>query len=129
MPSASTIALLDGQATPVSHDFVPMSVDSQSTIFTNREAATSAGQMQLITGFSPATSNRATNRITIRFNMPVEYTAGALTSVLYTARLSCDVVLPELMDQATRDDFAAFCKNALSDTVVNAIISDLDPVF
>lgn len=129
MPSATTISLNDGQATPVSHDFDPVSITPGNSLLVNRDASTSAGQMQLIVGLSPANSNRRTNRVTIRFNMPVEHTVDSVVKVAHTARFSADVVIPDEMNQASRDDLAAFIKNALSDTVVNAIISDLDPLY
>lgn len=129
MPSASTITLADGQATPVTHDFVPMSVTPGRTVLVNRESDTSAGQMQLIVGFDPAKVSRKTNRVSIRFNLPVEQTVDGVVKVAYVARFSADVVLPEEMTQAQRDDLAAYIKNALADSVVNGIISDLDPIY
>jgi len=129
MPSASTITLADGQATPVNHDFEPLSVTPERTVLVNRESDTSAGQMQLIVGLDPAKNGRKTNRINIRFNYPVEQTVDGVVRVAYVARFSGDVVLPEEMTQAQRDDVAAFIKNALADTVVNGIVSDLDPLY
>jgi hypothetical protein len=129
MPSASTIALFDGAATPVSHDFEPLSITPGKSVLVNRESTTSAGQLQLIIGVDPAKSGRSTNRVNVRFNYPVEQTVDGITSVAYTARCSLDVVLPEQMTQAQRDDVGAYIKNALADTVVNALITDLDPMY
>jgi hypothetical protein len=129
MPSASTVSIYDGQATPVSHDFVPLSVTPSRTVLVNRESDTSAGQMQLIVGLDPAKSGRKTNRVNIRFNFPVEHTVDEVVQVAYTARFSGDFVLPEEMTQAQLDDFAAYCKNALADAVINGYLSDLDPMW
>lgn len=129
MPSAATITLADGQVTPVNHNFEPISVTPERSVLVNRESSTSAGQMQLIVGLSPAKSGRKTNRVNVRFNLPVEHTVDGIVKVAYVARLTCDVVLPEEMTQAQRDDMAAYVKNALSNAVVNGIISDLDPLY
>lgn len=130
MPSAATIALFDGASTPVSHNFEPLSVSPERTLLVNRESITSAGQMQLILALDPAKSTRKTNRVNIRFNYPVEATdADGVTRVAYTARFNGDVVIPEEMTQAQRDDVAAFIKNALANAVVNGIVSDLDPLY
>lgn len=131
MPSASTITLADGQATPVNHDFAPLSVTPRNVTLVNRDATTSGGQMKLIAEFDPAKPSRKTDRVKFRFNMPVEATDSdtGRTYVAYTARFSCDVVLPEEMTASERDDMAAFIKNAVSDTVLNGYISDLDPMY
>jgi len=129
MPSATTIALYDGQGTPVSHDFDPVYKNGGRVTYVNRESDTAAGQMQLIVAFDPPKSGRKTTRINIRFNQPVEQTVDGVVRVAYVGRFSADLVLPEEMTQAQRDDFAAFVKNALADTVVNGTIADLDPPY
>lgn len=129
MPSASSISLNDGQATPVSHSFDPLSVTPRNTVLVNREAATSAGQMQLILGLNPASSQRPTNRVSVRFNMPTEHVVDGVTKVSHTARFSSDAVLPEQMTQAERDNFAAFVGNAITNAIVSGYSSDLDPMY
>lgn len=131
MPSASTLNINDGQATPVSHAFAPRSqVGPGNTVLVNDEASTSAGQWKISLGFSSANGSRKTDRVKIGMSMPIEATdADGITRVAYTPRFSCDVVLPEEMTQAERDDLAAFAANVIADTVINAYISDLDPMY
>lgn len=129
MPSASTISLNDGQATPVSHDFTPNQISPNSSTFVDKDSTTSAGQKKLILTFSPASVSRQTTRVGVRFAMPIEQTVDGVTSVAYTARFNGDVVIPDQMTQAQRDDLAAFISNALAHTVVSGSISDLDPVY
>jgi hypothetical protein len=130
MPSASTIALFDGAATPVSHDFVPLSVTPKNTILVNRESDTSAGNMQLIVAFDPAKANRKTDRVNVRFNFPVEQTVDSVVSVAYTARMSSDVIVPDQMTDTQRDDFAAFCGNAMKHAIIQGYFdSNRDPMY
>jgi hypothetical protein len=130
MPSASTISLDDGQSTPVSHDFAPrVQVGPENILLINDEADTSAGQMKLQLGFSAASSKRPTNRVKVSFTYPVEQTVDGVVRVAYTARFNGEVVLPEEMTQAQRDDMAAFIGNALSHATVAGYVSDLDPMF
>jgi hypothetical protein len=132
MPSASTISLNDGQATPVAHVFSPkVQVTPGSTILTNSDDnTTSAGDLRLHLGFSSANSKRKTNRVKYEFAYPVEATdADGITRVAYTGRFSIDVVIPEEMTQAERDDLAAYLKNAMSDSVLQGYVSDLDPMY
>lgn len=129
MPSATNLSIYDGQSTPVAHDFAPLAVSPENTTWVNRDSDTSAGNLQVIARFSPAKTGRPSNRINLRFNMPVEHTVDGVVKVAYTARLNADVVLPEEMTQAQRDDMAAYIKNMLADTVINGYISDLDPAY
>lgn len=129
MPTASTIALDDGQVTPVSHSFEPQSITPGRSVLVDRDSNTSAGQKQLIVGLDPAKVSRKTNRVNIRFNMPVEQLIDGVYEVAYTARVNCDVVIPDQMTQAQRDDLGAFVKNALANAVVNGLITDLDPMY
>lgn len=129
MPSASNIVLADGQVTPVNHTFEPKRIAADTAVFSDRDAATSAGQKQLILGFSATSANRKTDRATMRISMPIEQVVDGVTVVAYTARISCDVVIPESMTQAQRDDLAAFFKNAAADAVVQGMITNLDPVY
>jgi len=129
MPTASTIALLDGQATPVSHDFSPIRVGEASSLFSDKTSTTSAGRPQIVLGFSASSAKRPTNRLNVRFNMPIEQTVDGVTSVAYTARFTSDIVIPDQMTQGQRDDFAAYIKNSFAHTVVASMIADIDPVY
>lgn len=129
MPSASNIVLADGQATPANHTFEPKRIGPDLAVFSDRDSTTSAGQKQLILGFSATSANRSTDRVTMRIAMPIEQVVDGVTVVAYTARVSCDVVIPESLTQAQRDDLAAFFKNAAADAIVQGMITDLDPVY
>lgn len=130
MPSAASITLADGQATPVNHTFSPrISVGPGSTTLINDEALTSAGQMKLTLGFSAASAARTSNRVKIRFEMPTETTVNGVTSVAYTARFIGDVILPEQMTAVERANMAAYMKNALANAVVAGYTSTLDPMY
>jgi hypothetical protein len=80
---------------------------------------------------SPASSKRSTNRVKISFDYPktAVSTVDGSERTVYTARFNADVVIPNEMASADRDDFAAFIKNALADSVVNGYIKELDPIW
>jgi len=130
MPTASAISINDGQGTPVSHQFDPQYVGSDNQVFVDKSVATtSAGRASIITSFSAANGSRKTNRISLRINLPIEQTIDSVTTVAYTLRYSGEVIVPEMATQAERDDLAAFVKNAWANTVLNALVSDLDPIY
>lgn len=131
MPSATSITLADGQATPVNHVFEPVSVVPGQALLVNRDSTTAAGQKELIVSYDRAKTGRKTDRIKLRLNIPIEATSTdtGQTYVAHTARFSCDVVLPDELTASERADVAAFVKNALADSVLNGYISDLDPMY
>jgi hypothetical protein len=98
-------------------------------LLVNHDATTSAGQMQLIAGISPASAARQTDKVNVRFNMPLEHTVDGIVKVSSTARAKLEVVVPDEWSQANRDDLAAFVVNTLADLNIRGLIEDLDPLF
>jgi hypothetical protein len=129
MPTATAISIDDGQATPVSHTFSPQRITPSESTFVDKSSLTSAGQNQLILGFSPSSASRQTDRIKIRLNLPTETTVDGITSVAYVARSSNDIILPSQMTLDERKDAAALIANAIQHAIVKGYIEDLDPVY
>lgn len=129
MPAISNIVLAD--ATPANHTFVPVSSTPDQAVWLDRDGTTAAGSKELVAVYSRANGARKTDRVKIRLNVPYEATSTdtGKTYVAYTARFSCDVVLPDEMSATERGHVAALIKNALADTVLNGYISDLDPAY
>ncbi len=129
MPSAQTITLADGQATPVNHQFRPVSVERGQTLLVNEESASSAGQMNLILSYDRRKPSRPTDRIRVQLNIPIEQTVDGVVKVAHTARFDGSFVLPEELTAAQRDDLAAFARNALSDAIIAGYVENLDPMY
>jgi hypothetical protein len=129
MPAVSNIVLAD--ATPANHTFVPVSVTPDQAVWLDRDGTTAAGSKELVAQYSRANGARKTDRVKIRLNIPYEATSTdtGKTYVAYTARFSCDIVLPDEMSATERGHVAALIKNALADSVLNGYISDLDPAY
>lgn len=131
MPQAATITLADGQGVPVNHDFNPQgAVGPALCEFYNGESTTSAGAMKLALGFSRPTSNRPTTRIKLSFAQPKEALgADGVTRVVDTARCNIEWIVPETFTQAEKDNFEAFCRNAVAHAVVQGYVADSDPCY
>lgn len=131
MPSATDLVINDGQATPVAHTFEPAFVQTAKSIFFDRtgSGSTSAGYTRLELGYSMATPKRTTNRVRISLAMPIEKTVDGRAEIACIPRANIDIILPDELTQAERDDMAAYVKNTLANAVVNGYISDLDPVY
>lgn len=126
MPTATTISIND--ATPTAHAYVPTSVTPQLSIFRNvADAAISASEEQIGLSLSRANSQRTTNKVKVTLAVPYEQTVDSVVSVRSTARMTCDIVLPDDMSATERGHFAALVANLIADADVQDYITDLEP--
>lgn len=128
MPAASTIVLNDGTN---NRDFVPVAVSAEKSVFTSRHATTSAGCPVLVLGFDGAKPNRETNKCSIRYNQPKEYTDSdtGLTLVKSTARVDTTIILPDDWSTAERTAFWNTYQAAIANAVVSGYVDSLEPVW
>lgn len=127
MPSASTITVAD--QVPTNHVFNPITTAPGSALLETREATTTAGEKQLILQLDRASAKRATDRVTIRLNLPFEQTVDGVTSVRSIARLDCVVIVPSDTTSTERALVAALVKNTLANAVVQGYITTRDPLY
>lgn len=135
MPQASTIGLFDGLPTPVTRNFVPLSVDTKKAVFQYVPAGevTNMGGRRLTASLSPPTSTRPTYRLGVRLDYPVTYVDTSVTPntthLQHTARASLEVVIPDEMISADRDDFHAFVSYALFNADITGMFTDLESIW
>lgn len=125
----AALSINNGADTPVAKSFAPESIAPGNSVFTERSAAVSAGFYRLSVGFSPATANRKTNRISFELALPTVSAADGVYSVAYTGRFKGEFICPDTMTQAERRDLHAFVANALDNTLLKAVVRDLDPLY
>lgn len=123
------LSINDGAATPVAHSFAPERVTPDLSTFTERTAGSSAGYIRLGVGFSPAASNRPTNRIDINLDLPVLQTVNGVSTVAYVGRFKGYFVVPDQMTAAERANLHAYVANALANATVKGVVKDLDPMY
>lgn len=124
MPSASSLTINDGTNNKT---YVPVAVSPEKSLFVDRSSTTSAGNPKLVLGLSSATAQRPTNRVSYRFEMPVEYTADGITLVRDVPRAITDVVLPDAMTSAERTVFWTLYLNQLANATVKGYVLSLEP--
>lgn len=129
MPSATQISVND--ATPTAHLFDPVGKTPSGAVlyFNNTDASTSATAEGVTLSMSRASGTRTTNRIKISLAIPYAQTVDGAVEVRSTARMNVDVILPDDMTVAEREDFAALASNLLDATDVKNHIEDLVPVW
>lgn len=123
------LSILNGAATPVAKSFAPERVAPELSSFTERSAAVSAGFPRLSVSYSPASSQRATNRVDLKLDLPVLQTVNGVSTVAYVGRFQGYFVIPDTMTALERADLRAFVANALDNTQILGVIKDLDPLY
>lgn len=123
------LTINDGAATPVARTFAPERVAPDLSTFVEKTAGVSSGYIRLGVKFSPATSNRPTNRVDFNMDLPVLSTVNGVSTVAMTARFRSYWVLPDNLSAADRANAWAFVANALDNAQIKAVIKDLDPLY
>lgn len=109
--------------------FQPERVAPEWSTFTERTSTVSAGYPRLGIGLSPASAKRPTNRVDVSFDLPILQVVNGINSVAYTGRFKGYFVIPDTMTALERADLHAYVANGLANTVIRAIIKDLDPTY
>jgi hypothetical protein len=124
----TTIVINDGKSTPVARTFTATYKTGNRVMFSERDVATTlAGENQVILTLDRR-NDRPTTKVNIRLNYPIEHQVDGVTVVDDVARSSTDVIIPNSMLAADRDDFAAMLANLLADPAVADQIRDGVPV-
>jgi len=123
------LSINNGAATPVAVAFAPERVSPDLSTFVDRTSGVSALYPRISVKFSPASGNRATNRVDIDLDLPVGATVDGITTVGSVGRVRCYAVIPDTFGASDRANLAAFFANALDNASIRAVLKDLDPMY
>lgn len=130
MPATTSIVLMDGKSTPVSHTFSPKAIDRGNASFQDLAAPTIIGRDELSLVTADASGGNAV-KVTVRLRRPFTETvtdsAGKSTvSVKYQYLGVIELYLPKAGTAAERDDMRTIMSNALVDASVAAVIDNIE---
>lgn len=133
MGAIATIALNDGAATPVSHDFDPVESTPGRAVYVCRDfASTSAGFPSIMLQYRRSNSNRSSDRIKSLMVLPYEEeteVGSGIYRVTDVGRVATDIVLPSRFTALYRSHLEAFNANMVAHAVYRALVEDLDPPY
>lgn len=144
MSAVASIALNDGQATPVSHTFVPIGQDKNGVWWYEDQTASSAIgydriSLQLVRAGNPApgsNANQQVNRVKIGIHMPTLATLGTNDAgilppptVQYIDRHMYEAILPGQDTEQDREDGRVYMIGLLANTQVVNMIEKLQSVY
>ncbi|DAD50305.1 coat protein [ssRNA phage Gerhypos.1_22] len=134
MPAFGNIVIKDGASTPADHTFSPSKIDGDVASYADRSSGVPS-KFYLLSASSrdPSGGNGQVYRDQFSISCPVvadgtdpSVKAG---TVLRTARFDCTFLIPASSTLQERKDVRAFAKNLLADTVVTAIVENLEHVY
>lgn len=136
MANIAILKLLDGQATPVNHDFTPQStqIGTQPAVWFNREANTPLGYRRVTLYVKAATNGVSKVRVVIADPVLAVAPAGCCIDtntpqVSYTDFFDATFSVPFQSSEANRKDILAYAKNLLATTVISDAVVKLEPVY
>lgn len=138
MPQLASITINDGQATPVAHTFDPSGLDSNGVhIFHDRSGGIPLGFPKMSLDLRSGNGNSDVYRVKARIDVPVlkevsgsspaGYSPGP--AVDFVMRGHVEFVLPNQSTLDNRKDILAYVQNLLTDSVVSAMVEDLESVW
>lgn len=133
MSAIANIAIADGQATPVTHTFYPITSGQDSKFRENQASLPLIGQ-GMIDQVLKLDTRRGLNRVRIVLELPALETATAANSAGYTAapkvaysnRATVELVLPSRGTAAQRKDLRVLLSNLLLNATVIDTIENLN---
>lgn len=109
MAVIATLALGDGQATPVNHNFTPVGVKNGIAMWKDKASGIPAKYPVLTYSLREPTKALPSHKLTTKITLPG---VDALTNVkIREAFVNVDVVIPESCTDQERKDLAAFASN------------------
>ncbi|DAD51489.1 TPA_asm: coat protein [ssRNA phage Esthiorhiza.2_14] len=139
MAAIATIALLDGQATPVSHNFNPVTIDSAGVAkWADRSGGISIGFPTLTYSLRNPTKGSTSYKLAAKVVLPVlEQTSPSTATgiqpaptVAYSLLANIDLVLPERSVLLDRNNLLAYARNFLANaTVITAGVQNYESVY
>jgi hypothetical protein len=139
MSAIAPIVINDGQATPVSHTFAPVTIDAQGVAkWADRVGGISIGFPTLSYSLKNPNGQSKSYKLTAKVTLPVlEQTSPSTATgvqpapmVGYTLIANVELVLPERSTLADRKNLIAFTRNYLANAaVITAGVENYETVY
>jgi hypothetical protein len=140
MAAVAAMSILDGQASPVAHSFVPISYIDGVWLFEDQTGSSPIGYNRItisLTRSGPAPAGQPSDggrnaRCTIKVWVPVLETLGVNDAgitppptVAYVEDAKVEFRIPERSSVAVRKDTRAYTRNVLNDALVIDMLENL----
>jgi hypothetical protein len=132
MAAATSIALDDGQSTPVSHTFVPARKNGVIVYWEERTTAhTPLGFYIMSMGQGPASSTSPVQRGKFSLLVPIETYDSVTGAYSYekVMRANVECIIPTTASAADRENLSAFLRNGVAETTFRSMVEGSNPPY
>ncbi len=132
MPQNTTIAIKDGAATPVTHNFLPSKIDANGVAtFQERISGTPIGYPTITWSVRAPTSGSPTYKVVGKLVVPkvistTDSSGKAVVSVDYENLGTVNFALSNKSSKQERTDMRVLMSNLLVNTVIQSTVDDLE---
>lgn len=129
MPAIAALAINDGQTTPVSHSFAPVTTNGSLAKFADRSPTIPAGFRTFSHEVSEPSGSRTTNKIASGLYLPVVATVDGVDQVVrYNSFSGTLNVHPDATLQE-RKDLLAYIVGFYSNALVKQTVENIEPFY
>lgn len=145
MPALAPVTINDGAATPVAHTFNPTNVSVGIATWHDRSGGIAIGYPRIATSLkfpsTPRSNGASTSDRVIRANIKIVLPILEVTSPstgtgiqpaptkAYDLTFNGEFILPERSSTQNRKDLVAYVRNYLAQSVVSAVVQDLESIY
>lgn len=129
MPSISALTINDGQSTPVSHTFAPVTTDGSSAKWADRAPSIPAGFLQISNEVAEPNGSRTTYKHQTGFKIPVVADVGGVDTVVRysSAQVTLNIHPDSTLEE--RKDLLAYVMNFYAEADVVTSVQNLEPFY
>lgn len=124
MAQVASIAILDGETTPVSHVFAPSKTSDLITTFYGPGQSLIGREQLVITRREPTAT--VAGKVNLKLVLPTEVTIDGVIQVVMQDLISADLVLSPKGTKQKRKNARMLLSNLLKDAQVAAVVDDFD---
>lgn len=127
MAQIANLVLADGQSTPVNHTFTPVGVSGGIARYQDVSSGFAVSFPTITTSLRLPTKALPSSKAVMKIVLPVTevLAPSSIPTKVFELIANIEVVMPEKATLAQRKDIAAYTKNLLASTPVQAILIDL----
>lgn len=129
MPQAGSIAIADGQSTPVNHTFTPKKLQDGILAYFEEASGIPAARLNLTVSVRPPVGTGQMYRATVSFAVPAVAVVNGIQTVDHTNRVNMEFLVHQNSTDAEMKNLFAFAKNGLGNSQIAEAVTTLSPFY
>lgn len=131
MAQLAPISILDGKATPVTHVYNPVGVPAGAdfNLFVNRGTEGKPELQEELRAKISVNGGNSPYRVKVSLLLPISKTVEGVTAIDYQNRVDVEFIMNKKSTTGSRADLLALIKNALSNSLVASMVTDLEQMY